>query len=199
MNPTKQKILEAIRQIIVELGVESVTFAEVASRVYMQPSSVAYYFPTKDDMLNEFFIWYLSLNHVDPWPTGESGEQGVQQLCGFIDSLIAAAPYKDPVIRAIMRTVFMQSERDERYYRLSSLVMQNAVAEVDASLRRFIPLGIIDESRYDATVTELIHLLYGHQIMGFFDVELPRQDEVLNIAGSRIKAALLKDGLYPPK
>ncbi len=195
----KERIFEAILQIIVELGIEAVTFAEISSRIYMQPSSIAYYFPTKDDMLAEFFSWWLKppFDGVS-WPTGDTPQNAAAQLCALIDYLVLYAPYEDPIARAVVRTFLIGAERNSRFYLLSTQVMQLSFQNLDNLFKNYMYFNIIDCSRYDLALAELFGLLYSRQIMGFFDIRLPRQHEVLVAAAERTKTAILKDGLYPP-
>ena len=184
----KERGFQAIEQTIVELGIEAVTFAEIAARVHMQPSSLTYYFPQKDDMLAEFFAW---------WLTAQTPEQAVRELCSYIDNIIKEAPFENPVARAITRSSFMGAERDNRYYRLTGEIMRRAVQDLQDAFDRFLPLDIFNAGRYPFAVAEFSNAVIGHQIMGFFDIELPLQREVLLAAAERVKRQVFKDGLYP--
>ena len=155
----------------------------------MQPSSLTYYFPQKDDMLAEFFAW---------WLTAQTPEQAVRELCSYIDNIIKEAPFENPVARAITRSSFMGAERDNRYYRLTGEIMRRAVQDLQDAFDRFLPLDIFNAGRYPFAVAEFSNAVIGHQIMGFFDIELPLQREVLLAAAERVKRQIFKDGLYPP-
>ena len=101
---TRERIFEAIEQTIIELGIEAVTFAEIAARVHMQPSSLTYYFPQKDDMLAEFFSWWLTTSRGRPDERvldvkSQTPEQAVRELCDWVDYMIVNAPFEHPVIR----------------------------------------------------------------------------------------------------
>ena len=195
---TRERIFEAIEQTISELGIEAVTFAEIAARVYMQPSSLTYYFPQKDDMLAEFFAWWLTAQR-EPLPalSAQTPEQAVRELCSYIDNIIKEAPFENPVARAITRSSFMGAERDNRYYRLTGEIMRRAVQDLQDAFDRFLPLDIFNAGRYPFAVAEFSNAVIGHQIMGFFDIELPLQREVLLAAAERVKRQVFKDGLYP--
>lgn len=197
---TRERIFEAIEQTISELGIEAVTFAEIAARVYMQPSSLTYYFPQKDDMLAEFFAWWLTAQR-EPLPalSAQTPEQAVRELCGYIDNIIKETPFEHPVIRAIVRSSLVGAERDDRYYRLAGEIMRNGVQNVQDAFAQFLPFGIFDTQRYQFAVIEFSNVILGHQVMGFFDIELPCQQEVMQAAAERVKRTILKDGLYPPK
>lgn len=195
----KERVFQAIEQTIVELGIEAVTFAEIAARVHMQPSSLTYYFPQKDDMLAEFFAWWLTAQR-EPLPalSAQTPEQAVRELCSYIDNIIKEAPFENPVARAITRSSFMGAERDNRYYRLTGEIMRRAVQDLQDAFDRFLPLDIFNAGRYPFAVAEFSNAVIGHQIMGFFDIELPLQREVLLAAAERVKRQVFKDGLYPP-
>ena len=197
---TRERIFEAIEQTIIELGIEAVTFAEIAARVHMQPSSLTYYFPQKDDMLTEFFNWWLTAQR-EPLPasSAQTPEQAVRELCGYIDNIIKETPFENPVIRAIVRSSLVGAERDDRYYRLAGEIMRNGVQNVQDAFAQLLPFGIFDTQRYQFAVIEFSNVILGHQVMGFFDIELPCQQEVMQAAAERVKRTILKDGLYPPK
>ena len=196
----KERVFQAIEQTIVELGIEAVTFAEIAARVHMQPSSLTYYFPQKDDMLAEFFNWWLTAQR-EPLPasSAQTPEQAVRELCGYIDNIIKETPFEHPVIRAIVRSSLVGAERDDRYYRLAGEIMRNGVQNAQDAFAQFLPFGIFDTQRYQFAVIEFSNVILGHQVMGFFDIELPCQQEVMQAAAERVKRTILKDGLYPPK
>lgn len=201
---TRERIFEAIEQIIIELGIEAVTFAEIAARVHMQPSSLTYYFPQKDDMLAGFFNWWLTTSRGRPDERvldvkSQTPEQAVHELCDYIDYMIVNAPFEHPVIRAIVRSSLVGAERDDRYYRLAGEIMRNGVQNVQDVFAQFLPFGIFDAQRYQFAVIEFSNTIVGNQVLGFFDIELPCQQEVMQAAAERAKRTILKDGLYPPK
>lgn len=193
----KERVFQAIEQTIVELGIEAVTFAEIAARVHMQPSSLTYYFPQKDDMLTEFFNWWLTAQR-EPLPasSAQTPEQAVRELCGYIDNIIKETPFENPVIRAIVRSSLVGAERDDRYYRLAGEIMRNGVQNVQDAFAQLLPFGIFDTQRYQFAVIEFSNVILGHQVMGFFDIELPCQQEVMQAAAERVKRQVFKDGLY---
>ena len=193
----KERVFQAIEQTIVELGIEAVTFAEIAARVHMQPSSLTYYFPQKDDMLAEFFNWWLTAQR-EPLPasSAQTPEQAVRELCGYIDNIIKETPFEHPVIRAIVRSSLVGAERDDRYYRLAGEIMRNGVQNAQDAFAQLLPFGIFDTQRYQFAVIEFSNVILGHQVMGFFDIELPCQQEVMQAAAERVKRQVFKDGLY---
>ena len=193
----KERVFQAIEQTIVELGIEAVTFAEIAARVHMQPSSLTYYFPQKDDMLAEFFNWWLTAQR-EPLPalSAQTPEQAVRELCSYIDNIIKETPFEHPVIRAIVRSSLVGAERDDRYYRLAGEIMRNGVQNAQDAFAQFLPFGIFDTQRYQFAVIEFSNVILGHQVMGFFDIELPCQQEVMQAAAERVKRQVFKDGLY---
>ena len=73
------------------------------------------------------------------------------------------------------------------------------VQNVQDAFAQFLPFGIFDTQRYQFAVIEFSNVILGHQVMGFFDIELPCQQEVMQAAAERVKRTILKDGLYPPK
>lgn len=193
----KERVFQAIEQTIVELGIEAVTFAEIAARVHMQPSSLTYYFPQKDDMLAEFFNWWLTAQR-EPLPasSAQTPEQAVRELCGYIDNIIKETPFENPVIRAIVRSSLVGAERDDCYYRLAGEIMRNGVQNVQDAFAQLLPFGIFDTQRHQFAVIEFSNVILGHQVMGFFDIELPCQQEVMQAAAERVKRQVFKDGLY---
>ena len=105
-------------------------------------------------------------------------------------------PFEHPVIRAIVRSSLVGAERDDRYYRLAGEIMRNGVQNAQDAFAQFLPFGIFDTQRYQFAVIEFSNVILGHQVMGFFDIELPCQQEVMQAAAERVKRQVFKDGLY---
>lgn len=81
IHPTRLHIFQAIESIVRELGVEAVTFPEVSKRVFLQPSSITYYFPSKDDMLDGFIRWALKESELPADSPSGSAQKDAERIC----------------------------------------------------------------------------------------------------------------------
>lgn len=196
IHPTRLRIFQAIEQIIRELGVEAVTFPEVSRRVFLQPSSIVYYFPTKDDMLAEFIQWQLKESEILADGPSGSVQEDAGRICALVDLFADATPYRDPVMRSIVRFILNDSDRSGRSLFMQNHIIESAERTILTSFSQLRSSPAAAPERWDAALAEFYVFVVGQQIMGYFDIFPTGQPAARQAVAERTKRALLKDGLY---
>ena len=203
LHPNKKLIFDAIEALIVEQGIEAVTFSELARRCYLQPSGVIYYFKSKNNMLREFFAYILQrVRDTDTLDGAEAAEieNPAEAFCRFVDTVLFSQSYNEPLSAALLRSTFSAplSDRSTRDLMASSLLY--SIQSVMQKVLWFRETGIVEESRFGQSLSCFIYAVIGYQYTGYIGCAPPAELQSLlspHLAAEHIKRSFLKDGLYP--
>jgi AcrR family transcriptional regulator len=201
IHPTKKLIFDAITQLLIEGGVDQVTYSNISARTYLQRASIAYHFKGRQDMLMKYFEHYLAV--TDPLDLitevlEPAADDVVVDFCRVIDFILLNRSMRDSEIGPLYRHVLATALFDPQAKRLLQQNNERSDVIVQRVLDHYIKKGIIEESRIEAAVADMYAFAACSSFIQLFDLDVPRYGLALDAMLERVKRLLLKDGLYPP-
>jgi AcrR family transcriptional regulator len=201
IHPTKKLIFDAITQLLIEGGVDQVTYSNISARTYLQRASIAYHFKGRQDMLMKYFEHYLAV--TDPLDLitevlEPAADDVVVDFCRVIDFILLNRSMRDSEIGPLYRHVLATALFDPQAKRLLQQNNERSDVIVQRVLDHYIKKGIIEESRIELAVADMYAFAACSSFIQLFDLDVPRYGLALDAMLERVKRLLLKDGLYPP-
>lgn len=201
LHPTKKLIFDAITQLLTEEGIEGVTYSNISARTYLQRASIAYHFRGRQDMLTQYYKYYLIMINFAAIPEEMMGPpkgDPVSAFCQLIDMIMAKNDMEDdPAGDALYRHMLISSLTDLEAKNLLRQANERAEKLTYQMLRHYIEAGIIEESRIPLAIAEMSVYSVFSSFADLFDFNIHNYDLALKEESEHIKRLFLKDGLYP--
>ena len=88
MNPTKARILQAARTVLIQQGSGGFSVRKVAAEAKIALGNVQYHYKTKTDLLNGLLAWSLDQYRAALLQTMDAAEPGKEGLQSFIRTVL---------------------------------------------------------------------------------------------------------------
>lgn len=203
LHPTKKLIFDAITDLLNEQGISGVTFSNISARTYLQRASIAYHFSGRQDMLNQYYSYFLEVNGASPVPVSlqaPPGDDPVESFCRLIDGLFGNSrenPGNANAADALAAHMLISSLADPEAKRLIRRSNEEADEVFLRVLRPYIDIGIIDEARIPLAMADMAVYSATESFIDIFDFDISNYDLALKATIERVKRTFLRDGLYP--
>jgi AcrR family transcriptional regulator len=147
VEQTRERIFEALVDLIADAGLEAVTLPAAARRAGVAVATVYRHFRDRDELLDEFYAW-LDRRHGTP-----SYPETVKELVALLPQLFASFDENERLIRASLAGAALEVRRRDRDRRFSERwgVVEEAAAaaalspEADRALRAVVRLLVSSE------------------------------------------------------
>ena len=111
---TVEKLFDAARELLEEVGHEQMTVRMVAARAGVAPATAYTYFASKDHLFAELF-WRLIVSSPEPQFQGRTPEQRLREVTTHLSELISGAP----ALAAAVNKSLLGSDPEVRRLRLT--------------------------------------------------------------------------------
>lgn len=200
LHPTKKLIFDAIAQLLAEEGIDGVTYSNISVRTYLQRASIAYHFKGRQDMLMQYFGYFLTttdnytllMELIDP-PTNDP----VADFCRVMDTVLLHENMQDPAAEALYRHVLTSAVFDPQAKKLLRQSNEQSEILLQKILNHYIKAGIIEERHIELAVADVFAFAACSSFVQLFEFDIPKYDLALKAMIERVKRMLLKEGLYP--
>lgn len=208
LHPTVDLIFKTITNLLHDYDEEEITFSKIARHAYLQKSSVAYHFPSKKVMMEQYYIYFLESvidRNWEKFNLEETGEGAVKVFCQFIDAALGSQDTKEEsardkeVWKKVNREVFVRIGTGTAMKKYFEDLLAWQTEDLRELFRVFIDAGILEPSRLDQATYEFAYLSITRQLLQIFEIELPGCEQAHRRFVEELKRNFLKDGLYPPK
>ena len=201
-NSRKDLIINTIIDLLREGSLEDITFARVADRCHLHPTSVTYYFESKDDMLLQCLERLLFPPHTlsAPWvPNSLEVPDAVDNFCRLIDSLLKVNPHMSSAQASLYSYLLFNG-----YFRPETLNALKQIEQRGSDLCKEILLsyeasGILEMSRFESAFRELDFISTATGLSQICQIHSVDEELVVRTFSEHLKKLFLKDGLYTPK
>ncbi len=199
-NARKNLIFDTITDLLLEEGLNGITYAKISSRCHLHINTIAYYFDGKDDMIQQCFrhIVEEDRKHLPEYyfriPDNMSP---VKALCLVIDHIIDHGQQMSEIRRVLNMYLLPNSNLSPKIREFMQQIDREALEIEYQAIVRYREAGILEESRIRQAFADISFMSAGCCVFKFFGVQCVDYDLAVSSARERIKRALLKDGLYP--
>ena len=185
-------VFDAIKSILEESGVNSLTISNIAKKCHLHPNTVNYYFNGKSDMLMRFHT-YVSNSAAEALPqyyfeVPQNVPEAVKAVARIVDLELFKPNYRSNVEKKLYLHLIghMSDQPEIRYY------LTEKHSEYQIFLRgvlfRYVDAGIINPLRLDEGFSSMMLIGAGHDFLYYYYDSSP---EELDIARERARLTKL--------
>ncbi len=194
------RIFGAIDELFKTGGIEQVTMSRIGALCGMHKGSLLYHFKTKEAMLLSYYEHYLKEHDAAFFDEVEriiaDGDGGVKNFCLLID-LILSVNVNKPSLRDIATSdIVYLASKDSQIAELLDAKFHRMEAFLRQKLLLFGTFGILDELRFDDSISDLLFNLSAVLYFALYGISLPRHPETVRRAVTRVKMSFIKDALH---
>lgn len=195
----RELIFQAIEELLLEEGRESLTYAKISERCHLHTNTITYYFDGKEDMMVQFFQHVVDRDNANlpgfftHVPDGMTPVESFNQL---IDYIIDGGHLESKTRRLLNRYLLPYADISPKVKELTSNIHNTSCENEYKAIQMYNRLGIINEDKIREAFADITFSSSGHSLVQLFGVNCVDIDLALHSAKERIKRTLLKPEYY---
>lgn len=192
-------IFNAIENLLLEEGRESLTYAKISERCYLHTNTITYYFNGKEDMMIQFFQYIVdrdNANMPEFFTRVPDGLTPVEAFNELIDYIVEGGHLMSKTRRLLNLYLLPYVDISDAVKKLLSSVHNASSASEYAAIQMYNALGIIEESRIRESFADLTLASSGYSLIQLFGVKCIDHRLALHHTKERLRRSFLKDEYY---
>ena len=196
MSAVKREVYRAIERLLTANRAGDITFSKLAELCYCQPSGIAYYFKSKQDMLLQFIIHHVENEYADnhhPAASLPENTWTLENFCRAIHSLCGRNMFEESSLVFWINYILISNLASEPSYKdYYCFYVKRKYDDILEHIEHFHSAGILQEENIPQAFSELTMFCEGQSALMLFRSPIVEPERLRRTVSARLLRMFLK-------